>query len=221
MGSGFSSLPPARRPALAVLVALILMALGTGCGGDARKEPTAENTLSLDVDAVLADTTYALVDQDSAAVAFPDAFLGAPVILGTIYTECPNVCPKITANMKAIRDTLADSTDVQFVSVTFDPHRDTPARLAAYRSQFGIEGDWAFLTGDTTAIGGLMDRLGVRHTIRGTDRSFPAPGTDSSYVYTHSNQIVLIDAEGRLRATYGGSQTPPSLIARDLEKLQS
>ena len=200
-----------RRPAVLILVGMLL--LGAGCGGDAANtSQTAKNTLSLDVDEVLTDTTYTLVNQDSTEIAFPDAFAGTPVVLGAVYTRCPNVCSKITANMKDIRAAISDSSAVQFVSVTFDPHRDTPARLSAYRSRFRVDNtSWQFVTGDTTTIGRLMDRLGVRHTIKGTDREFPAPGTDSSYVYTHSNQITLIDAEGRVRATYGGSQTPPQL----------
>ena len=211
----------ARACTSLVLAGLLFLALA-GCGGDASEsDRRPENTLSLDVDERLADTTYALVNQDSAAVPFPDAFLGKPMVLGTIYTQCPNVCPRITANMKSIRGTL-DTSEVHVVTVTFDPHRDTPDRLSAYRTQYGLENtSWPFLTGDRPTIRRLMDRLGVRHTIKGTDREFPRPDTDSSYIYTHSNQITLIDAEGRVRATYGGSQTPPKLIAEDLDKIQS
>ena len=221
MGIFGSARSATRRTVLAVAAALFLV-VGAGCGGDSsRSAQTAKNTLSLDVDATLADTSYTLVNQDSATVAFPEAFLGKPVILGTIYTQCPNVCPQITANMKAIRGTL-DTSAVHVVSVTFDPHRDTPSRLAAYRTQYGLDGtSWQFLTGDRPTIRRLMDRLGVRHTLKGTDREFPRPDTDSTYIYTHSNQITLIDAQGRVRATYGGSQTPPELIASDLEKIQS
>ena len=208
------------RAAVSVLLGLLVFA--AGCGGESSSERGPKNTLSLDVDDVLTDTSYTLVNQDSTEVQFPDAFVGTPVVLGTIYTRCPNVCSKITANMKNIRSEMADPTAVQFVSVTFDPHRDTPARLADYRSRFDLNNtSWQFLTADTTTIARLMDRLGVRHTIKGTDREFPTPDTDSSYIFTHSNQITLIDAQGRVRASYGGSQTPPKLILRDLEKIQS
>jgi protein SCO1/2 len=177
--------------------------------------------MSLDVDRTLADTSYALVDQDSSAVTFPDDVLGTPVVLGTIYTNCPNICPQITANMKDIRRRLEAPSSVQFVSVTFDPQRDTPAQLAAYQRQFGLEDtSWLFLTGDTAAVGALMDRLDVRHTVKGTDRAFPGASPDSAYVYNHSNQITLIDSQGRVRAEYAGSQTPPTLIVDDLKKIQ-
>jgi len=206
MGLAFRSPPSAPRALIATLTVAVVLLLA-GCGTESSQSPTqAKNTLSLDVDARLADTSYTLLNQDSATVAFPDAFLGTPVILGTIYTSCPHVCSKITANMKDIRDTIGDSVDVQFVSVTFDPHRDSPAQLAEYRASFDLDDTgWPFFTGDTTTIGAVMDRLGVRHVIKGTDQEFPSADVDSSYIYTHSNQIVLLDAQGRLRATYGGA----------------
>jgi protein SCO1/2 len=220
MGSGFLPYSPLGRRLALPFVLIAILAFGMGCEEDERGTRTAQNTLNLDVDETLTDTTYTLVNHDSATVSFPDDFVGTPVLLGAIYTECPNVCPKITANMKRIRSEIGDSSAVQLVSVTFDPHRDTPAQLAAYRSKYNIgDASWQFLTGDTTTIGRLMNRLGVRHTIKGTDREFPTPDTDTSYTYTHSNQITLIDAKGRVRATYGGSQTPPTLIVEDLQKI--
>lgn len=221
MGSGFLSHFSNQQPVAAVAVLLLGIMLA-GCGGETESQRRgAKNTMSLDVDRTLTDTTYALVNQDSSAVTFPDDFLGTPIVLGTIYTNCPNICPQITANMKRIRRQLPDTSAVQFVSVTFDPQRDTPARLAAYRQEFGLSGtSWQFLTADTTTIGALMDRLDVRHTIKGTDREFPTTVPDSAYVFNHSNQITLIDSQGRVRAEYAGSQTPPDLIVSDLEKIQ-
>lgn len=213
---------PVRRSIVGTLV-LFGLVLGAGCGSDgSQRSPSGKNDLSLDVDEVLADTSYRLVTHEGTTLSFPDAYAGAPVLLGTIYTNCPSVCPQITANMKEIRAELGDTTNVQFVSVTFDPTRDTPPRLAAYRSNFGLEGtSWQFLTGDTTTIRRLMNRIDVRHTVKGTNQEFPSSDVDSTYVYNHSNQITLIDEDGRVRAEYPGSQTPPKLIVNDLEKIQS
>jgi protein SCO1/2 len=210
------------RGIAAVLALLLVAALSTGCEDDtSRSARGAQNTLSLDVDTTLTDTSYALRNQDSAAVTVPDDLLGTPVLLGTVYTNCPNVCPRITANMKSVRDRLEDTTTVQFVSVTFDPHRDTPSRLAAYRDRFDLtDTSWHFLTGDRATIARLMGRLDVRYTIKGTDRAFPEADTARSYTYAHSNQITLIDAEGRVRAAYAGSQTPPDHIISDLQTLR-
>lgn len=223
MGSGFLSHFSNQQPVAAAFAVLFLGVMLAGCGGGTDSQRRgAKNTMSLDVDRTLTDTTYALVNQDSSAVTFPDDFLGTPIVLGTIYTNCPNICPQITANMKNIRRQLPDTSAVQFVSVTFDPKRDTPARLATYREQFDLTGtSWQFLTGAPATIGALMDRLDVRHTIKGTDREFPTTVPDSAYVFNHSNQITLIDSQGRVRAEYAGSQTPPDLIVSDLAKIQS
>ncbi|MFP4227575.1 MAG: SCO family protein [Salinivenus sp.] len=215
-----------RRPLLPTAVALFLVTSAvflTACGGNQSPESsqTASNDLSLDVDTVLTDTTYTLLNQDSASVAVPDSFLGTPVVLGSIYTNCPNICPQITANMKAVRDSLDDPEAVQFVSVTFDPKRDTPSQLKAYQAEYELtDTSWEFLTGPPETLDALLDRLGVRRRVDGTDREFPADDS-TDYIFKHSNQITLIDAQGRVRAEYGGSQTPPSLIVRDLEKIQS
>jgi cytochrome oxidase Cu insertion factor (SCO1/SenC/PrrC family) len=66
-----------------------------------------------------------------------------------------------------------------------------------------------------------MDRIVVRHSIKGTDREFPEADTADSYIFNHSNQITLIDSQGRVRAEYAGSQTPTKLIVSDLQKIQS
>ena len=203
---------------------MLCFGLLTACGGDGstpKKHKSAGNDLALDVDTTLADTSYTLLTQDSSTVTFPQDFTGKPIVLGTIYTNCPNVCPKITANMKNVRDKLASPNAVHFVSITFDPVRDTPSQLAAYRTKFGLDDtSWHVLTGNVPTIRRLMDRLGVRHTLKGTDREFPAADTATNYIFTHSNQITLIDSQGRVRAEYGGSQTPPSLLLKDLHSIQ-
>jgi protein SCO1/2 len=223
MGSDLLPRRLAHRQATTVLVLFLLAAGVAGCNSDADTQRRGtNNTMSLDVDRALTDTTYTLAASDSSTVRFPNDVLGTPIVLGTIYTNCPNICPQITANMKDVRRQLEDPSAVQFVSVSFDPRRDTPARLAAYRRQFGLANtSWLFLTGTPPTIGRLMDRLDVRHTLKGTDREFPRPSPDSAYVYNHSNQITLIDSQGRVRAEYAGSQTPPSLIVNDLHKIQS
>jgi len=204
---------------IAVGVVLTVPACGPSNSSEDAEAP--ENALALDVDTVLTDTTYTLVNQDNQGVRVPDDFVGKPMLVGAIFTNCPNVCPEITANMKEVRNQLASPDSVQFISVTFDPHRDTPSRLATYRQRFDLEEtSWQFLTGDPASIEAFLDHIDVVWRIQGTDRKFPADTTEE-YIYTHSNQITLIDAQGRVRAEYGGSQTPPSLILRDLQEIQS
>ncbi len=165
----------------------------------------------------LGDETWGLLDADSAAVTFPTAYGGRPTLVSAIYTHCPDVCPMTMANVERVRDLLgADTTRVQFVTVSFDPARDTPAVLRSDARAWGIGRGWSLLTGDTTTVAGLMDRLGIR-TERG-ERDTLSTG-EVTYDVSHSDKLLLLDPQGRIVETYGGSAAPPEMVAADVRAL--
>jgi len=167
----------------------------------------------------LSDTSYQLLDTDSSAVAFPRDVEGDIVVLGYIYTHCPDVCPMTTANMKQVREQLGAPEDVQFVTVTFDPLRDTPSVMQRYSETWDTaDTDWLFLTGDTTTVNAMMRRVGVRHQI--TDTSTTSDGEQIFFI-SHSDLVTLIDEEGRIRQHYSGSRTPPEILVEDINKLRN
>lgn len=167
----------------------------------------------------LSDASYALLDRDSAAVSFPEDVAGDIVLLGYIYTNCPDVCPMTTANMKQAREQLDAPDDVQFVTVTFDPLRDTPSVMQQYSETWGVgDTDWMFLTGDTTTVNAMMRRIGIRHQI--TDTTTTDDGEEIFFI-SHTDLVTLIDREGRIRQHYGGSRTPPEILVEDIEKLRN
>lgn len=165
----------------------------------------------------LTDASWTLLDQDSTALAFPGALAGAPTLLSAVYTHCPDVCITTMANVKRIRDTLgADTARVHVLTVSFDPGRDTPAVLRRYAATWGVAGDWRLATGDSATVAGLMDRLGVRTDVG--QRDTLADGTPT-YVVAHTDTLLLIDADGRVVETYGGSAAPPQMVADDVRAL--
>lgn len=167
----------------------------------------------------LSDVSYPLVASDNSTIAFPDDVAGEIVVLGYIYTHCPDVCPMTTANMNRVRQQLGAPDDVQFVTVTFDPLRDTPAVMKRYSETWGVgDTDWMFLTGDTTTVNALMRRVGVRHRI--TDTTTTSDG-EEVYLISHSDLITLIDRRGRIRQHYSGSRTPPEILVEDINKLRN
>jgi len=190
---------------------LVLAGLWTGCTQEL--DPPVQDELD--------DASYSLTTHDSTSVEFPEAYRGDILVVGYIYTQCPDVCPMITANMKKVRSRLNSTEDVRFVTVTFDPERDTPSRLAGYRSAYGIrEPTWDFLTGSPETIDALMKRMNIRTRRTSTDPAAPADTTDT-YFINHTDQITLIDAEGRIRGEYMGSRTPPKYIVEDIQKIRS
>ncbi len=96
---------------------------------------------------------FALISQDGAEVTL-ESLRGKVVAVSFIYTWCPDICPMLTNKMARVQDALgADfGTKVAFVSITFDPERDTPEALKAYAEAFDVDfAGWSFLTGEVVA----------------------------------------------------------------------
>lgn len=166
----------------------------------------------------LDDASYQLVDQDSTAVTVPDDLEGQPTLMGFVYTHCPDICPITTANMRRVREQLEAPEEVQFVTVTFDPARDTPSVLRQYRDAYGLEDTgWLFLTGDTTTVDRMMERFGVRSEISYTSTT---EAGEEVYFIDHTDQVTLLDARGRIVRHYGGSVTPPEILVEDINALR-
>ena len=163
------------------------------------------------------DVSYELYNQNGKAVIFPDDFQGAPLVLGFIYTNCPDICSFITANVKKIHDEMDNPGDTQFVLITFDPARDTPEVLSEYAGAFNMNtSPFHFLTGDEQVINDLMTRFRVR-----TQESYSKDLENGERLYfiNHSDKILLINEQLELIFDYGGSMTPPEIIIEDLQKL--
>lgn len=188
-----------------VCLALLLL---SGCAG--RPEHLAPED-------DLTDASWTLLDQDSTAFAFPNDLAGTPTLLTAVYTHCPDVCLVTMANLKRIRTALgADTARVHVVAVSFDPARDTPSVLRAYADTWRVGGDWRLATGDSATVASLMTRLGIR-TETGP-RSALADGTPT-YEVSHTDKLLLLDAEGRVVETYGASGAPPQMVADDARAL--
>lgn len=164
----------------------------------------------------LSDRTFELVDQDSTIVIFPDDYEGQFVVMGFIYTNCPDICPLITQNLIKIQKEL-DNPDVQFIGFSFDPERDTPETLAKYKSVFHLDEQFNFLTGEPETVQELMDSVRVR-----TQVSMSTTTEDGKELYflNHSDKIMVMNPEGKVIIEYGGSMpSVPKLIVEDLNRL--
>jgi len=85
-----------------------------------------------------------------------------PTYLNFIYTSCVTVCPVMSQTFSVLRDRLGpDRGKVRMISLSIDPEYDTPARLAAYRQQFGADSAWRFYTGTLEASVAMQKAFGV------------------------------------------------------------
>jgi protein SCO1/2 len=152
---------------------------------------------------------FALVSQDGAEVSLA-SLRGKVVAVTFIYTWCPDICPMLTDKMARVQDQLGEdfSTEVAFVSITFDPERDTPEALKEYAKAFDADlAGWSFLTGEPEAVLDVVRRYGVA----------VVPGPDGQI--DHTLLTTLIDRQGVMRVQYLGYRFDEEEFRHDLLNL--
>lgn len=146
---------------------------------------------------------FALMDAGKRPVSLA-GLRGKVVVLNFVYASCSDVCPLHSALLASLQE-MVNATPmrdvVQFVSITTDPERDTPAAMKAYGPLHGLDPvNWVFLTSaadDPGATRRLAWAFGLKFT--------PAGGGNQVHgVVTH-----VIDKNGRLRARYHGLKVDP------------
>lgn len=103
-----------------------------------------------------------LVDQDGRDRRFYDDVLrGHSVLIGWIFTSCPDACPLLAARSLAIAEAAQEAgARPRILHLTTDPRRDQPARLKAWAARFGDYPDWVLLTGAPADLRHVAQRLG-------------------------------------------------------------
>lgn len=150
---------------------------------------------------------------------------GRITLLGFIYTTCvdPEGCPlayRVFDTLKqAIVDTPALRGRVRFVTLSFDPARDSPEVMRQYAgSRVSEEGgalSWYFLsTRSARELMPLVEGFGqdVRYTL---DRSTGKPRRELSHVL----KVFLIDRVGFIREIYTSTFLQPQIVRNDIQTL--
>jgi protein SCO1 len=118
----------------------------------------------------------------------PAELRGRPVLLTMFFSACGYACPLLISDLEAIRAKLAPALRerVAIVLVSFDTERDTPAALATYRTQRGLDAGWTLLHGSKEAVSEWAALLGVKYQ------------QAANGMFAHSNQITVLNAEGEI-----------------------
>lgn len=115
-----------------------------------------------------------------------------------IYTFCPDICPVTTQRMNLLRSDLEKEgvfgKDIEFLTISIDPYRDTPEKLRKYMDTFDIvdDGNWILLTGDQNNI--KEDQEEIRRIANTFQFQYRDPG-DGFYV--HSTFVFLVDKNNK------------------------
>jgi protein SCO1/2 len=168
---------------------------GPAAGDGASPAASTPATSSPDVNAFLYPEIrdappIALLDADAAPFTLA-SLRGHPVLVFFGYTHCPDVCPATVGIIDEVMSAIGPGLRAVFVSI--DPERDTAAALKDYGRY--LPPGWATLTGGADAIRATADAWGVRYAKVET-------GIPDGYSMSHTGDVFLVDADGRLRADF-------------------
>jgi len=207
---------------MVLLLSLLLLAFATRAG------VLSQGQASGTIDDFGTAPAFTLTDQLERPVS-SDMFRGKLVVANFIYTSCTDICPLLSTEMQSLQERLRQEkllgNQVQLLSFTVDPARDTPAVLRTYAERHKADPDaWRFLTGPQETVKPLIVdgfHLGVQAlpppTAMPGGHSHDAASED--YEVMHSGRFVLIDQQGHIRAYYDGRDFDAERALRDIQGL--
>jgi protein SCO1 len=139
-----------------------------------------------------------------------DSYKGKAVLVTFLYTNCPDVCPLITSNLRVAQNLMgkATSSKVQIIAVSVDPKGDTPKAVGAFLARHGMTGRMQYLIGSAHELAAVWKAWGV-----GSERDAQQP-----QFINHTGLIYGITGSGK-RLTLYASSFQPSEIAHDVPLL--
>ena len=113
------------------------------------------------------------------------------------FSTCPTICPIMTVQMTKLFEevnTMDKKDQVQFLSFSIDPEKDTPETLKNYKNLYCKNCEnWDFLTGDEK----FTHRLGIE-----SFKVFAGREEEAEGGFAHSGAFSLVDTKGFLRGVY-------------------
>lgn len=151
---------------------------------------------------------FELPNARGGTIGTPDV-AGKPYVVTFLYTDCPDVCPLIGAELRRALELIgpaAEETAVLAISV--DPEGDTPAATRSWLERHRLPDNFHYLIGSEAQLKPVWDAY------------YAAPQIPGRADSAHTASIWLIDPRGRIRTKFsGGMPVPPADIAHDLRIL--
>jgi protein SCO1 len=137
-------------------------------------------------------------------------------VMAFVYTQCSDLCALATLRMSELQQLAAKQPDlsraVRLVTMSFDPLRDTPLRMAEqaelWRDETGPE--WQFVT--------APDEAGLAPVLKAYDQAVvPITGAEGARSsLSHVLRVFLIDPNGVIRNIYSADFLDPRLVLNDI-----
>lgn len=160
---------------------------------------------------------FALVNQDGKLIHLDD-FQGKTLLITFIYTRCPlpDYCPRMNENFRAVQKLLEATPvakeHVAFLSISFDPHHDTPAVLKHYSSIYKSSApgeqafNWQFAAPSEKNLPSIAQFFGLVYE-------------PEQAQIVHSLSTTLIGPDGKIAAWYSSNDWNPADVAQAIRTL--
>jgi protein SCO1 len=137
-------------------------------------------------------------------------YKGKVLLVTFLYTDCPDVCPLITSNLRVAQNLMGPklASKVQIIAVSVDPKGDTPKAVASFLAHHEMTGRMQYLVGSAHELARVWKAWGV-----GSERDAQQP-----QFINHSGLIYGITASGKRTTVYSASFKPAD-IAHDVPLL--
>jgi protein SCO1/2 len=141
-----------------------------------------------------------------------DSYRGKAVLVTFLYTNCPDICPLITSNLRVAQNLMGPqvAAKAQIIAVSVDPKGDTKKAVASFLAKHEMTGRMQYLIGSAHELARVWKAWGV-----GSERDANQP-----QFVNHSGLIYGITASGKRTTLYSASFKPAD-IAHDVPLLAS
>ncbi len=135
------------------------------------------------------------------------SYRGKAVLVTFLYTNCPDICPLITSNLRVAQNLMgpAVAAKAQIIAVSVDPRGDTPKAVAAFLARHEMTGRMQYLIGSAPQLARVWKAWGV-----GSEQDAQQP-----QFVNHSGLVYGITGSGK-RVTIYAASFQPSEIAHDV-----
>jgi protein SCO1 len=156
-------------------------------------------------------TDYRFTNELGQAVNLSD-FKGSALAFTFIFTRCPlpDFCPRMSRNFSEVSQKLGllsnGPTNWHLLTISFDPHFDTPEVLRGYAQAFQNDPKrWNFVTGAMIDIDAITDQFELTIDKNGNQ-------------WNHKERTVIVDANGRVQKIIFGNEWKPDALVDDMVK---
>ncbi len=130
------------------------------------------------------------------------------------FATCQSICPQMSTNLKDVQEAFKADNDVLLLCHTVNPMHDSVEVLNSYSTTYGaIKNKWHFLTGNKKEI---YDLAKTSYLVNALEEDGSKEG------FLHSEMLLLIDTQQRIRGFYDGTNKSDVLkLIADIKLLKT